>query len=172
MKHRTLFAVLVLCLWGLGFGQHLAPVRAQDLDCNFFEDEIHNKLDEALAASDPLEGIRQFRQYLFQLEAECRQLSFSRTVDGRNPELGPLTFDDGLWRVTFTSAGPGAITFTPLEGDCDEDKTVLNPLINVFYDDATDGTQATFRTEGCQTMVSVSNTSRDWTLTFDLLRRR
>jgi hypothetical protein len=174
---RTVKAVMLIlvCVSVLGaglIGLGLQRARAQELDCNFFEEEIRAKLDEALEADDPLEGIRVYRQYLFQLEAECRQFSFSRTIDGRNPELGPLEFDDGLWRVTFTSTGPGAISFTPLEGDCDEDKTVLNPLINVFYDDATDGAQATFRTEGCKTMVSVGNTSRDWTVTFDLIRPR
>lgn len=163
-----MIAVGVIGISLISVGLH--PATAQNLDCNFFEDEIRAKLDEALEADDPIEGIRVYRQYLFQLEAECREFSFSRTYDGRNPELGPLKFDNGLWRVTFTSTGPGAITFTPLEGDCDEDKTVLNPLINVFYDDATEGAQETFRVEGCETMVSISNTSRDWTVTFDLIR--
>lgn len=172
MQKLKWMALLVVCAWLMGFGLHIQHTQAQDLDCDYYEDEIRARLDEALEADDPLEGLRVFRQYLFQLEAECRQFSFSRTIDGRAPELGPLTFDDGLWRVTFTSTGPGAITFTPLSGDCDEDKTVLNPLINVFYDEADDGVQATFRTEGCETMVSISNTSRDWIATFDLIRPR
>jgi hypothetical protein len=169
---RTLksLVLLLVCAVMVGLGLHLQSTRAQDLNCNFFEDEIRTKLDEALGADDPIEGIRVYRQYLFQVEAECRGLSFTRTLDGRNPELGPLEFDDGLWRVTFTSEGPGAITFTPLEGDCDEKKTILNPLINVFYDEANEGVQETFRTEGCKTMVSISNTSRDWDVKFDLLR--
>src|SRR5690349_11277237 len=122
----VLVAIIGLSVIGLGLmGLSLRQVATQNLDCNFFEEEIRAKLDEALEADDPLEGIRLYRQYLFQLEAECRQMAFSRTYDGRNPELGPLKFDNGLWRVTFTSTGPGAITFTPLDGDCDEDKTVL-----------------------------------------------
>ena len=164
----VLLAVCVSVMSLVGWGLHQAA--AQELDCNFFEEEIRARLDEALEADDPLEGLRVYRQYLFQLEAECRQFAFSRTIDCRNPELGPLKFDSGLWRVTFTSTGPGAITFTPLEGDCDEDKTVFNPLVNVFYDEANEGVQETFRVESCETMVSVSNTSRDWTVTFDLIR--
>jgi hypothetical protein len=148
----------------------LAQPPAVDCDLDLDQDFLREEFDAALAQDDLLEGLREFRQFLTALDADCRGKAFSREEDGANPVLGPINFDNGVWRATFTTGRFGAVTFDVLNGDCDFERTEL--LFNVFEGEATEGAQQRFRTDGqCQALISVSNTSGDWALQFEFLRR-
>jgi len=152
----------------------LLPAAAQepDVDCEIDLDKsyIQDKFDEAVNSDDLLEGLREFRMFLTMLDADCRGKRFSREKDGGNPVLGPINFENGVWRATFTTDRYGAVGFETLEGDCDTERTEV--LFNVFEGEAKDGVQQRFKTDGpCQAMINVSNTSSDWTLIFELIRR-
>jgi hypothetical protein len=152
----------------------MLPATAQndDVDCDLDLDKsfIQDKFDEAIASDDLLEGMREFRMFLTALDADCRGKSFSREQDGANPVLGPINFENGVWRDTFTTERYGAVGFERLEGDCDLERTEL--LFNVFEGEAVEGVQERFGTEGqCQALINISNTSGDWSLVFELIRR-
>lgn len=152
----------------------LLPATAQDadVDCDIDLDKsfIQDKFDEAVNGDDLLEGLREFRLFLTALDADCRGKSFSREQDGANPVLGPINFENGVWRGTLTTERYGAVGFETLEGDCDTERTEV--LFNVFEGEAKDGVQQRFRTDGqCQALINISNTSGDWTLIFELIRR-
>src|SRR5688572_10745675 len=116
----------------------LLPATAQqsDADCAIDLDEsfIHTEFDDAVSGDDLLEGLREFRMCLTALDADCRGKAFSREQDGTNPVLGPINFENGVWRATFTTERFGAVGFETLEGDCDAERTGL--VFNVFEGEA------------------------------------
>jgi hypothetical protein len=172
-EFRALAGCLAAALLALSAAA-LLPATAQqsDVDCDIDLDKsfIQTQFDEAVSGDDLLEGLREFRMFLTALDADCRGKAFSREQDGANPVLGPINFENGVWRATFTTERFGAVGFETLEGDCDTERTEL--LFNVFEGEAAEGVQERFRTDGqCQALINISNTSGDWTLTFELIRR-
>jgi hypothetical protein len=128
------------------------------LNANIEDDDATNFLGTA----------RELRNVLSRLDADCRGLHFTSADEGMLPLIGPVNFENGLWRVTFTTAGYGAVKIETLAGTCESDYGVL---FNVSPGEADKGGQAVFKTsEGCEALIGLENTSEDWDLIFELLK--
>lgn len=96
----------------------------------------------------------------------CTGLAFSSEQDGLRPVIGPFTIPAGLYRVTATTAHYMSTKFDVLSGECDA-QTVR---FNLSEGQATDGAQQVLESEGCEVLLSVSNTQQPWTFEFEKLR--
>ncbi len=131
---------------------------------------IVEAVDKLSAETDPLAWlaqVRDLRNGLAMMDAACMALSFSAERDGGQPVLGPLSFPDGVWKVTLTTPGFAVIQFTALEGDCDDSNTAY--LFTEMSGDAETGASKVFTTSGnCSALVTLENTEAPWTLNFEL----
>lgn len=111
---------------------------------------------------------RELRRVLARLDANCRGLHFNSEEEGMEPLIGPVSFADGLWRVTFTTEGYGAVKIETLGGTCESDYGVL---FNASPGAADKGAQAVFKTsEGCEALIGLENTNEVWDLAFELVK--
>lgn len=124
------------------------------------------------AETDPvawLAQVRGLRNGLAMMDAACMALSFSAERDGGQPVLGPLSFPNGVWKVTLTTPGFAIIQFTTLEGDCDDNVTAY--LFSEMAGDAETGASKVFTTSGnCSALVTLESTEAPWTLNFELVK--
>jgi hypothetical protein len=96
----------------------------------------------------------------------CTGLTFSSEQHGLRPVIGPFTIPTGIYRVTATTAHYMSTNFDVLSGECDA-QTVR---FNLSEGQATDGAQQVLESEGCEVLLSVSNTQQPWTFEFEKLR--
>lgn len=128
------------------------------LNANIKDDDITNFLGTA----------RELRRVLARADATCRGLHFTSDEEGMRPLIGPVSFANGLWRVTFTTTGYGAVKIETLSGTCESDYGVL---FNVSQGAADKGAQSVFKTsEGCEALIGLENTGKPWDLMFELIK--
>lgn len=96
----------------------------------------------------------------------CTGLVFTSDEYGMQPVIGPFSVPAGVYRMTLTTTGFLTSSFDLLTGDCD---TMFANFL-VTGDEATEGVQKVFESEGCEVLLSVSNTREPWTLEFEKLR--
>lgn len=110
---------------------------------------------------------RELRRVLARLEANCRGLSFSSEADGKQPVIGPIPFQNGIWRATLTTAGFASVKIEDISGACEDSGL----LFSSFEGDAADGMQKVFTSgPGCEVLIEMGNISEDWTLIFELVK--
>jgi hypothetical protein len=121
------------------------------------------------ASSETLsEEIASLQTELSALDSACRGLSFNSDDEGLQPVIGPILLEEGVYRLTFTTDGFGAIDGTMLDGDCERE---INVIFNEGRGDAEDGAQQVLQLdEDCEFLLEFSNITEDWTFTIEKLQ--
>jgi len=93
---------------------------------------------------------------------------YSSEIDGSMPLLGPLQFEDGRYKITLVTDGFMSASIETVNGDCEI--SGFMGLFNIMADQASDGAQALLTTKECIGLITMSNVTEDWTLTFELIK--
>jgi len=114
--------------------------------------------DEALDAT-----LGEIANAIARVRAACAGFSF----EGRNAKLiGPITLEEGRYRVRVTTPGFFSASLEVLDGTCDAG---IMGLFNLFQGQATDGAEALLTSNGCETLINTQNVTDEWTLTIERL---
>jgi hypothetical protein len=125
--------------------------------------EAIDRAVEALSAADVdvRAVLGNLRLELAQVDAECSGLSF----EGEGGSvLGPIVFEDGLYRGMLSSTTSSIAAITTVEGECDEFS--LLTVLSAGGDD-----EKVFEMEGCTALIEVSG-REPWRLAFELMIAR
>jgi len=98
---------------------------------------------------------------------ELPNVPFTSASEGLLAVIEPITFDDGLYRVTVTTEGYMIVRVVELSGTCD---TGFGSLFNLSAGQAAQGAQATLTTTACTALIIIENATEPWTLEFENLR--
>lgn len=117
--------------------------------------------NEILAEAEDLDlALRDLINTLSVKRADCAGLLFNEERNGRNKVLGPITLDEGLWKVTVTTEGYFAASdLEVLSGECEPTSYIL---LNLGRGDAIDGAEALIRSSGCEVLIPTSNVTDVW----------
>ena len=89
--------------------------------------------------------------------------SFSSDIEGLQPVLGPIPFDNGLYIVTVTTDGYMTVGSKILSGDCGSD--LRYSLIGVSAGEGSDGAQDIFEVESdCVALLDIGLSDEAWSL--------
>lgn len=170
--------LLVAALLALGAAATIAQPPPPPTECSpDYQAEAQAAFVQYLqAATTALEGgdtatwllnLRYLRIISAAADALCSELAFSSETSGLQAVIGPVLFPDGIYRVTLTTTGFAIIKPEVLGGECET--ADFGGLYNIMQGRASDGAQTLFTTTGCLALLTVSNTSQPWTLTFELI---
>lgn len=166
---KRLLPILAILLFAafLALAQDSAYSACEDLAERI--GSIQAAAAELDAASPELsEEIATLQAEITALDAECRGLSFSSEADGRQPVIGPIILEEGVYRFTATTVGFLIVQGTALDGDCDRE--IRAPFI-LSQGDAVDGAQTVIDLEDdCEFLLEFSNVTENWTFTIEKLR--
>lgn len=128
------------------------------------------RLDAADAESDIASWMttaHEMRFFLAAMDGICRGYHWSSEVDGLQPVIGPVMFQDGLYRVTVITEGFYILEVEAIEGDCETRRS--DTIFNLSSGEGSDGAQSTFDATGCTALFAASNVSDEWELSFELI---
>lgn len=159
MRYFIQLLVLVLLFTGIVIAQDdTAPIEGCEADdfTTFLAEQ-----SEVLAESEDLDlALRDLINTLSTQRADCAGLLFNDERNGKNKVLGPITLEEGLWKVTVTTEGYfSAPSLEVLSGECEPTSYIL---LNLGRDDAIDGAEALIRSSGCEVLIPTSNVSDAW----------
>lgn len=160
----VLVAVFVLAASPV-FAQDDEPVCSQD-DLSTAISHAADLLDQALDAPDSaaaLDLLAEARTELLAAQQSCYSLDFEGTAATVHD---PIYIPAGLYRVTATTPGFFILEGTILDGSCDEEYA----FFALMADQATDGAQITFSSQGCTMLWETSNITAPYTVTFEKLK--
>jgi hypothetical protein len=126
-------------------------------------DEVIAAAEELKTAEDQALQITIIQVLLSTRRSQCGGLTFTSEEYGQNAVIGPVLFNDGFYRVTFTSDTFGSSSVEGMEGDCD----ILTTLLVSSMDGGADA--GAFEFAGCVGLIEV-NTTGVWTLVFEPVR--
>ena len=166
MKKLIVFSVMI-CSVLIAAAQEAAYSSCDDLEARI--EQIQSDAAALDATSESLSlDLMALRTLISGLDSDCRGLSFSSAVDGRQPVLGPLTFEAGVYRATFTTEGFGIVGGTVLDGGCER---AVEYMFSEMRGAASDGAQTVLNlSQDCEVLLQLDNITDDWTLTFEKLR--
>ena len=154
-------------------------VMAQDFntECSdalgLMHDEVTSymkQLDEADASADVtawMTTAHEMRFFLATMDGYCRGYQWSSEFDGQMPVIGPVQFQDGLYRATVATDGYYIMSVETIEGECEP--RLGSSIFNLSEGEASQGAQATFRATGCTALLEVSNVTDEWSVSFELI---
>jgi len=89
-------------------------------------------------------------------------LVYSSAENGQQPVLGPIEMPSGDFIVTVTTDSRLSADVQTLSGEC---RTPASSLFDLSSGQASDRAEALFSSEGCEMLLSISDTLEPWTLT-------
>lgn len=90
------------------------------------------------------------------------ELVYSSAENGMQPVLGPIDIPGGEFIVTLKTDGRLSADVQTLGEEC---RTQAGRLFDLRPGQASGGAEALFSSDGCQILLSISNTLEPWTLT-------
>ena len=159
MRYFGLLLVLVLLFTGVVIAQDdttsVEGCATEDFTTLLAEQS------EILAESDDLDlALRDLINTLSAKRADCAGLLFNDERNGKNKVLGPITLEEGLWKVTVTTDGYfAAPSLEVLSGECEATSYIL---LNLGRGDAIDGAEALIHLSGCEVLIPTSHVSDAW----------
>jgi hypothetical protein len=122
------------------------------------------------AELEPLEILRAIGDAVDQALLACEGFSFTSEEEGSNPALGPITLEEGLWRVTVETSGTMFLDLMPLDGTCAGTGNLASVGTLFMIIQPGDGAETLIESEGCEALFEFSMSSADWTMTLEKLR--
>jgi hypothetical protein len=168
MKLRVVTAVLVLAfisLIGLSIskaqGDGTRPVKPECQASALMG--AASQLKPLNDQATDMQTLNAFAEHIYKQRILCYGFTFSGTGE---KVLDPFVLPKGTWKVVGTSNGFLIVVGNSLTGsDCDSDQEIT--LVNANREQATVGAEKVLPVRGdCRLVLSISNTSTDWTVTF------
>jgi hypothetical protein len=116
---------------------------------------------------EPLAILQAVKEAVDEALSSCSDHVYTSEEEGRQPVLGPIELEAGLWRVTLDTTGYFIAHLTVLEGACETKG--FGSMYNISQGQGVNA-QTLIESEGCEALFEISNVSADWTLTFEQLR--
>jgi hypothetical protein len=160
--------LLVLCILLAAFSiPSIAQEETPEAECDYSRmvETFEFAAENIETSDDPFLMLRQVQFDISMFQAECSGLSFSSEIEGLQPVIGPVEIPEGVYRAIATTEGFMSASVEVIEGECEGRS--FGSLFNLFQDQATEGAEALFISEGCTAFIEISNTTEPWTLVFE-----
>ena len=116
---------------------------------------------------EPLALLQAIKEAVDEALSSCSDHVYTSEEEGRQPVLGPIALEAGLWRVTLDTTGFFIASLTALDGTCET--RGFGGMYNIMQGQG-DNAQTLIESEGCEALIEISNVTADWTLEFEQLR--
>lgn len=161
---------LLVALLAIGATNIWAQDDAPACDAAATADVLAELVEALRTAENPIEALGAVRDAASIAAAACSGLNFNSDDEGLMPVIGPIVIPEGLYRVTVTTDGFYILQLEVLDGLCGEGRMLSPYIFGISMGQASNGAQAVITSEGCETLLSVSNVTKSWTLGFEKLR--
>ena len=122
------------------------------------------------AELEPLEILRAIKAAVDEILLQCDGLTFTSENEGRQPVLGPITLDEGLWRLSVETSGTMFLDLTALEGTCEGTGQLASVGTLFMIVQPGDGAETLIESDGCEALLEFSMVSANWEMTLEKLR--
>lgn len=171
---RKLFYLITLLLWSA------IPSTAQSCDVDIMSGDLIKFAVNINDLEDPSPLLDEIAAWVATQQTACGEnaapeatvsiedkqpvLTYSNTINGMQPVIGPIDLTDGVYRVRAVTSGFMIVTPEVTKGTCQ--LTSVFGMFNLSQGQGEQGAEVLLIAEGCQLILSVSNTTQDWTLEF------
>lgn len=161
-----LVMLVLIMVAGFVIAQDEAPAPA--CDAAVAQTDLSAMVDGLTEAADLGAALRGLQGRASDYVVACGGLSFDSETLGMMPVVGPFDIPTGVYRVTAKTEGFMIAKIEGLEGECGDYN--IGSLFSVSKGQATDGAQMIFKAEDCRGLLTISNVTEPWTLTFELIQ--
>lgn len=158
--------LMLIAIAGFVIAQDEAPAPA--CDAAAATEDLGALVSGLTEAGDLSVALRGLQGRVSDYVIACGGLTFDSETAGMMPVVGPFDIPTGVYRVTAKTEGYMIAKIEGLEGECGDYN--IGSLFSISKGQASEGAQMVFNTESCRGLLTISNVTEPWTLTFELIQ--